>query len=92
MLFFSVVPELPVLAKEIKQATRKDPLLRKVWSYTVNGWPNYLSVEALKPYFTRHHTLSAEQGCLLWSLHVIIPPQYKGYWTTFTKNIQVCAE
>lgn len=77
MFLFSVVPELPVLAKDIEQATRKDPLLSKVWSYTVNGWPNYVSDEALTPYFTRRHELSAEQGCLLWGLRVIIPPQYR---------------
>lgn len=77
VFFFSVVPELPVVAKDIEQATRKNPLLSKVWSYTVNGWPNYVSDPSLTPYFTRRHELSAEQGCLLWGLRVIIPPQYR---------------
>lgn len=59
---FSHVEELPVCAKDIKKTTVKDPVLSKVWSYTVNGWPD----EALRPYFIRRHELSAVQGCILW--------------------------
>ncbi|KAJ8356836.1 hypothetical protein SKAU_G00196300 [Synaphobranchus kaupii] len=62
IFYFSVVPELPVCAKDIEQTTRNDPLLSKVWSYTVNGWPNYVSEEALTPYFTRRHELFADQA------------------------------
>lgn len=34
IFYFSVMPELPVCAKDIEQATRKDPVLSKVWRYT----------------------------------------------------------
>jgi hypothetical protein len=31
----------------------------------------------LKPYFNRRNEISIEQGCLLWSLRVIIPPKFQ---------------
>ncbi|RXN20196.1 olfactory receptor 4C3-like protein [Labeo rohita] len=71
------VDDLPVSAKDIAQATRKDPTLCKVWNHTVNGWPNYVSEENLKPYFTCRHELSEDQGCVLWGMRVIIPPKYR---------------
>ncbi|KAL0159700.1 hypothetical protein M9458_043425, partial [Cirrhinus mrigala] len=64
VFYFSQVDDLPVSARDIAQATRKDPTLCKVWNYTVNGWPNYVSEENLKPYFTRRHELSEDQGCV----------------------------
>ncbi len=77
VFYFSQVDELPVSARDIAQATRKDPTLCKVWNYTVNGWPNYVSEENLKPYFTRRNELSEDQGCVLWGMRVIIPPKYR---------------
>ncbi len=76
MFYFSQVDELSVSARDIAQATRKDPTLCKVWKYTVNGWPNYVLEENLKPYFTSRNELSEEQGCVLWGIRVIIPPKY----------------
>ena len=35
----SFADELPVLAKDISEATRKDPIMSKVVEYTQNGWP-----------------------------------------------------
>ncbi|XP_039893254.1 uncharacterized protein K02A2.6-like [Simochromis diagramma] len=77
IFYFSHVEELPIVAKDIERATMKDPILSKVWSYTMNGWPSYMQDESLKPYFTRRHELSAEQGCVLWGQRVIIPPVYQ---------------
>lgn len=65
IFYFSHVEELPVTAQDIKVSTSRDPLLSKVWSYTMNGWPNYLNDESLKPYFVKRHELSADQGCVL---------------------------
>jgi len=36
----SFADELLVLAKDISEATRKDPILSKVVEYTQNGWPS----------------------------------------------------
>lgn len=74
VFYFSQVDELPVSARDI--VPRKDPTLCKVWNYTLNGWPNYVLEEGLKPYFTRRHELSEDQGCVLRGMRVIIPPKY----------------
>ena len=52
----SYFDELPVAAKQINQATSRDP----VWlAYEVVQDGN------VKPYFVRRHELSADQGCVL---------------------------
>ena len=43
----------------------------------MNGWPNYMNDESLKPYFVRRHELSADQGCVLWGLRVIVPQMHR---------------
>ena len=60
-------------AKDISRESRRDPVLARVLNYTLTGWPNYVSSEELKPYFTRRHKLTVDQGCVLWGMHVIIP-------------------
>ncbi|XP_061735502.1 uncharacterized protein K02A2.6-like [Nerophis ophidion] len=77
IFYFSYLDELPVCAKDIESATLKDPVLSKVWNYTLNGWPSYVQDAALRPYFVRRQELSADQGCILWGQRVIIPPGYR---------------
>ena len=38
-----VLEELPVTAEQIAEQTRKDPVLSKVWTNTLNGWPNHVN-------------------------------------------------
>ena len=73
VFFFSSIEELPISAADISQATRRESVLAQVLKYTLTGWPNYVTDEELKPYFTREHELSTEQGCLLWGPRTIIP-------------------
>lgn len=75
--FFSQVDELPITAKQIAEATRKDPVLAKAYDFTLSGWPGHCSDENLKPYFTRRDELSTDQGCLIWGTRVVIPPQFQ---------------
>ena len=74
MFFFSGLDELPVDSKDISRHTRRDPVLARVLEYTLVGWPNHVTEEKLKPYFTRRNELTADQGCVLWGMRVIIPP------------------
>ena len=69
---------LPIQAPDIKVATSKDPTLSQVYSYTMRGWPNtaHSIPEKVKPYFSKRLQLSVTNGCLLWGLRVIVPPQY----------------
>ena len=65
IFFFSGLEELPIDAKDISRETRRDPVLARVLNYTLMGWPNYVTSDELKPYFTRRHELSVDQGCVL---------------------------
>ena len=65
----------PVSASEIARAMSRHPTMAKTLSLTQDGWPvNFCAAPELKPYFTRKHELTVEQGCLMWGLRTIIPP------------------
>ena len=65
----------PVSASEIARETSRNPTLAKALSLTQDGWPvNFCTSPELKPYFTRKHELTIEQGCLMWGLRTIILP------------------
>ena len=51
--------------------TRKDPILKKVWQYTKEGWCNNLATIFL-PYYKRRFEITIEQE-ILWVDRVIIP-------------------
>lgn len=77
IFYFSHVEDLPISAQDIKVGTSGDPVLSKVWSYTMNGWPNYMTEDSLKLYFVRRQELSADQGCVLWGLRVVVPQRHR---------------
>ena len=72
-----LVDDLPVTAKKIAEATRKDPTLARVYDYTHHGWPKLSRDDSLYPYYSRHVELSLEDGCILWGRRVIIPSTYR---------------
>ena len=65
----------PMSAAEVKDWTSKDPVLAKVKSFILSGWPDQLEDSEFKPFVQRKHELSVEDGCILWGSRVIIPPQ-----------------
>ena len=73
----TVSEELPVMAEQIVELTRKDPVLSKVWTDTLNRWPNHVNGAELQPYFKRKQELSVEGGVVLWGLRVVIPTPLK---------------
>ena len=66
------IDTLPVTAKQLKAATRHDPLLSKVLLYTKCGWPSTF-LEVLQPYWKRRLELSLEDECVMWGIRVVIP-------------------
>ena len=68
----TMVNELPVSSKDIAAGTRKDPVLSKVYEYTMSGWPWQVD-EQLKPYFHRQLELSIECSTVFWGLRVCVP-------------------
>ena len=65
IFFSSGLDELPVDSKDISRYTRRDPVLARVLEYTLVGWPNHVTEEEPKPYFTRRNELTADKGCVL---------------------------
>ena len=49
----SYLEELPVTARDIATATRKDPVLGHVYDFTLHGWHQALDDQVLQPYFSR---------------------------------------
>ena len=70
---FTVLEEMPISADDIADETRKDRTLARIYHYIMNGWPKEQDSD-IAPYYTRRDELSAEQGCILWGLRVVIPP------------------
>ena len=66
----SQIEALPVTATAVRKATRKDPILSKVFRHSRPGWPGQLP-EAMKPFSNRKLTI--EHGYLMWGMRVIIP-------------------
>ena len=63
---------LPVTSQEIRKATERDPILTKVHSYLLRGWPAQLDA-ILRVYHSKRAELSVEAGCVMWGGRVIIP-------------------
>ena len=69
----SFTDSLPVTAAEIASETAKDPLLSKVYYYTMKGWLQQTFSEEMRPFYQRKEQLATDQGCLLWGMRVIVP-------------------
>ena len=68
----SQVHSLPVTAMQLQRATRRDPILSKVFLLMQQGWPGVVS-DDLKPYQSRQAELGTEGGCILWGIRVVVP-------------------
>ncbi|MES9884563.1 MAG: RNase H-like domain-containing protein [Sedimenticola sp.] len=68
---------VPISSREVASATRTDPILSRVYSYTMNGWPSYVKDPELKPYFVRRSELSTDHGVVLWGMRVVIPTKLR---------------
>ena len=62
----------PLSAAQVKTMTQRDPVLSRVYSYLLRGWPNTVD-PSLNPYSSCRHELSVCNGCILWGNRVIIP-------------------
>ncbi|XP_038065755.1 uncharacterized protein K02A2.6-like [Patiria miniata] len=67
----------PVDAQEVKVLTDKDPLLSKVRSYILRGWPEGHIKGEMSSYTTKQLELSLEDGVVLWDSRVVIPQDFQ---------------
>ena len=58
---------------DIRNHTRRDPIMSEVLCYMNSSWPSNCISTALTPYYKRQHELSVESDCILWGSRVIIP-------------------
>ena len=75
-VFIDYCEMLPLTANEIKMETKKDPILRRVFQYTIFGWPQNID-PMLEQYGRRKHEFSIENICLLWASRVVIPHKHR---------------
>ena len=69
--------DAPVTVAAVRSETRRDPILSRVYDYTMKGWSSYASIETLKPYFSKREELTCEDGAILWGSRVIIPSKLR---------------
>ncbi len=75
--FLNQIETLPVTTEQIRNKTRRDPLLSSVLDITLQGWTDTCPSDELKVYFNRRRELSVFQGCIMWGLRVVVPPCYQ---------------
>ncbi|XP_062589262.1 uncharacterized protein K02A2.6-like [Saccostrea cucullata] len=75
---FSLDMYLPISSQEIAMATRRDPILSRVYDFTLNGWPAHVEDSDLQPFFDRRNELTLEKGLLMWGMRVVIPDKFRG--------------
>ena len=67
----------PVLERDVRLETEREPVLALVLDKVLNGWTNNsLENVELKPFITRKNELAAVRGCILWGSRVIIPKKF----------------
>lgn len=73
-MFYTGIPNtLPVTAKEVRQATRKDPLLTEVIRFVEEGWTETVPRDELKIFHRRREELTTHLGILMWGSRVVVP-------------------
>ena len=72
---------LPITSEQIRDATKKDRVLKLVLSHCLNGeWPEvHKLTPELRPYYEKRDELSIENGVILWGLRVVIPLKYRSH-------------
>ena len=71
-----LVHSLVITHKEIRYATRVDPVLSSALEFVKQGWAQHVEDLRLQPFFNRRLKLSVEQDCLLWGPRVIKPTRF----------------
>ena len=71
--------DLPIKAADIQQGTVSDPILSKVYNFTVRGWPASIKSvpDDIKPFYSKRLELTTFSGCLLLGLRVVVPAQFQ---------------
>ena len=63
----------PADAVQVRQATRRDPVLSRVVDFVLAGWPTHSPGDEFQPWWSRREELTVESGVLLWGSRVVVP-------------------
>lgn len=63
----------PIRPEKIKIASRKDPVISRVFRFVLHGWPQENLCGDLSAFVSKRTELSTHNGCLLWGSRVVIP-------------------
>ena len=66
------IEALPVTAMQLEKATRQDPILSQVITFTKKGWPSSVP-EALKPFWAHRNELTTFNDGLMWGIRFVVP-------------------
>ena len=69
VLLMEHLSDSPVTDQHIRLWSRRDPLLSSIIQFLKSGWPSQSNPQ------TRPYELSLYEGCVLWGIRVVIPPQ-----------------
>ena len=75
MLLFECLQVSPLSVFDICHGTDHDPLLAKVQTFVLQGWPMHLEGEEFQPLVRRKDELAVSNHVLLWSTRVVVPPK-----------------
>ncbi|XP_055614139.1 uncharacterized protein K02A2.6-like [Uranotaenia lowii] len=70
---------LPLVFSDIQQATQTDLVMKKVYRFLRDGWPdpNALSIPELKRFYDRRESLTIVDGCTLFGERLAIPAPFR---------------
>lgn len=68
----------PVTSADIREHTRTDQALSRVYRFCEQGWPTFsLGDPDFAPYVRRRDELSIQSGCVLWGTRVVVPSKLR---------------
>lgn len=69
--------EITLDEKHIAEATQEDEVLRKVYKYVTDGWPERVKDPNMKPFEKRKLELQKYNGCLMWGNRIVLPKKFQ---------------
>ena len=75
VLLLQQLDDGPFTSQQVKYFAARDPCLSQVLTFVLNGWPDQVNDDHLKPYWRRRSELTVQSGCIMWGYCVIVSPQ-----------------
>ncbi|KFD58275.1 hypothetical protein M513_01038 [Trichuris suis] len=77
VFMLEVEPHGPVSPKDIALATARDPILSKVRTWLMSGWPHKCPSADFAPFISKRDAFSLQRDCILFGSRVVIPSQLR---------------